>query len=76
MRIVNVTDPKKFFETVGTCTGKVELHTNQGDQINLKSKLCQYIMMSEIFNGTMGDFDIMCSEPDDYLKIFEFLVRG
>ena len=41
MKINNIVNPKKFFETLERCKGRVELITDEGDRLNLKSKLCQ-----------------------------------
>ena len=43
MKIVGIIEPAEFFEKVLDCTGSVELYTSEGDVLNLKSKLCQYI---------------------------------
>ena len=43
MKIQNITDVEKFFEVVDQCKGTVELVSPEGDRINLKSKLAQYL---------------------------------
>ena len=50
MKIKNINDVDKFFEVVGSCKGKVELVTGEGDRLNLKSKLCQYGIPGEYFS--------------------------
>ena len=49
MKIVNITEPNKFFSAVGECRGRVELVTGEGDRLNLKSTLCQYIALTQMF---------------------------
>ena len=44
MKVQNITNIDKFFEVVDSCTGKVELVTGEGDRLNLKSKLSQYVL--------------------------------
>ena len=44
MKITNIDNPKEFFKELENCKGKIELITNEGDRLNLKSKLCQYIV--------------------------------
>ena len=51
MKITNISDPKGFFEMLKQCTGNIELVTEDGDRLNLKSKLCQYIAMTDIFSN-------------------------
>lgn len=45
MKIRNIKDPKGFFEKLKECKGTLEIVTPQGDRLNLKSKLSQYIIM-------------------------------
>lgn len=49
MKIQNITNIEKFFEVVDSCKGKVELVTGEGDRLNLKSKLSQYVSMAKLF---------------------------
>ena len=50
MKVQNIKDVNKFFEVVDNCAGKVELVTGEGDRLNLKSKLCQYVSLANIFS--------------------------
>ena len=45
MKVSNIKDIEKFFEVVDSCQGKVELVTGEGDRLNLKSKLSQYVSL-------------------------------
>ena len=51
MKVSNIKDVDKFFEVVDSCAGKVELVTGEGDRLNLKSKLSQYVSLANIFSG-------------------------
>ena len=51
MKVSNIKDVDKFFEVVDSCKGRVELVTGEGDRLNLKSKLCQYVSMANIFSN-------------------------
>ena len=46
MKIQNITDVEKFFSVIDQCKGTVELVSPEGDRINLKSKLAQYLSMA------------------------------
>ena len=48
MKLQNITDVKGFFDVVNECKGTVELVTADGDVLNLKSKLCQFVSMSSM----------------------------
>ena len=46
MKVTHITDIDKFFEVVDSCKGRVELVTGEGDRLNLKSKLSQYLLQT------------------------------
>ena len=48
MKVQNISDIDGFFKVVDACSGKVELVTGEGDRLNLKSKLSQYVSMANI----------------------------
>ncbi len=77
MKIKNIQNPTKFFEVLDKCKGTVELVTSEGDRLNMKSKLCQYIALSQMFTeASIAEVDIIVSEPDDMALMLEYLVRG
>lgn len=48
MKIQNIKDINNFFGIIRKCKGKIELISLEGDCINLKSRLSQYIAMANI----------------------------
>ena len=77
MKIQNISDIDKFFSVVDSCKGKVELVTEEGDRLNLKSKLSQYVSMAKVFtDGTIGEIDVIAYEEEDMKKLIEFMVEG
>ena len=50
MRIKNIAEPTRFFSAVNQCKGRVELTTTEGDKLNLKSTLCQYIALTQMLS--------------------------
>lgn len=76
MKISNISEPRNFFKAVRDCKGSVELVTSEGDRLNLKSTLCQYIMLTQMFtDAKIEDVDLILSEPEDIKNIEEFLIR-
>ena len=76
MKITNITNPKRFFEALDQCKGRVELVTSEGDRLNLKSKLCQYIALTQMFTeAKIGEVEIVVSEPEDIDLLKTFLVQ-
>jgi hypothetical protein len=77
MKIKNITEPQKFFEVLRDCKGKVELVTSEGDRLNLKSTLCQYIMLTQMFSeAKIDELELLVSEPEDLNLLLNYLVRG
>lgn len=74
MKVQNITDVDKFFEVIDSCQGKVELVTGEGDRLNLKSKLSQYVSMANIFSdASISELEILAYEPDDINKLISFM---
>ena len=72
MKVQNITDIDGFFKVVDSCVGKVELVTGEGDRLNLKSKLSQYVSMANIFsNGEIPELEIVAHEPEDINKLVQ-----
>ena len=77
MKVQNITNIDKFFEVIDTCQGKVELVTGEGDRLNLKSKLSQFVSMAKIFsNGEIPEMEIVAYEAEDVMKLMNFMMKG
>ncbi len=77
MKVHNIKDVDKFFEVIDACVGKVELVTGEGDRLNLKSKLSQYVSMAKIFSdGTIAELEILAYEPEDINKLVSFMMNN
>ena len=77
MKVQNITDVDKFFKVVDQCKGRVELVTGEGDRLNLKSKLSQYVSMENIFsNGEIPELEIIAHEPEDVSRLVAFMIDG
>lgn len=77
MKVQNITDIEGFFKVVDSCKGKVELVTGEGDRLNLKSKLSQFVSMANIFsNGEILELEIVAHEPEDIDKLVSFMING
>ena len=76
MTVENIKDINKFFQVIDSCKGKVELVTGEGDRLNLKSKLTQYVSLANIFsNGTIPELEIIASEPEDVTRLVDYMVN-
>jgi hypothetical protein len=69
MKIQNIKDIDKFFEVIDRCGGKVELVTGEGDRLNLKSKLCQFVALASVFaSNEIPEMEIIAHEQADAKK--------
>lgn len=76
MKFNNITDVDKFFEVVDSCKGKVELVSEEGDRLNLKSKLSQYVSLAKIFSdGAIPELEIIAYEPEDVNKLLQYMIQ-
>lgn len=77
MKVQNITDVDKFFQVVDACKGTVELVSPEGDRINLKSKLAQYLSMATIFsNGYIKELELVAYDKEDVDRLIKFMYQG
>ena len=75
MKIQNINNIEKFFQVIDACVGKVELVTGEDDRLNLKSKLCQFVSMANIFsNGEIPELELIAYEKEDIDKLIAFMM--
>ena len=82
IKITNVKNPKSFMDVVEKCEGSVQLVTSEGDNINLKSTLAQFIAIANIFTEDGGvkteipGVELEVSEQSDVTRLVEFMMNG
>ena len=77
MKVEHISDINKFFDVVEQCKGRVELVTGEGDRLNLKSKLCQYVSMANIFsNGEIPELEVVAYEKEDIDRLISFMMNN
>ena len=77
MKITNIKNVDDFFKLVDQCKGTVELVSAEGDRINLKSKLSQYLSMATVFsNGYIKELEVVAHEPEDVKLLMDAMYGG
>lgn len=77
MKIQNISDVEKFFQVIDQCKGTIELVSAEGDRINLKSKLSQYLSMASIFsNGYINELELVAHETEDVERLIKYMYQG
>lgn len=70
-------DVTAFLAVLDTCEGNVYLVTREGDHLNLKSKLCQLVGLTQLIEGgKIAEAYIVCENPNDESKLFRFNLLG
>ena len=78
MKLTHIKNVDEFFKVVDSCKGRVELVTGEGDRLNLKSKLSQYVSLANIFakDSEIPEMEMVASEPEDIDKLMKFMIQG
>ena len=77
MKLQNIDNVEKFFFFFFECRGRVELVSPEGDRINLKSKLAQYLSLASVFsNGYIKELDLIAYEREDVDRLLKFMYQG
>lgn len=77
MKLYHIRDIDAFFKAVDGCKGRVELVTGEGDRLNLKSKLSQYVSLAEIFaSDEIPEMELVLSEKEDMEAMMNFMLSG
>ena len=76
MKLANITEVDNFLKTVDECSGSVWLESVEGDKINLKSKLSQYIAINALISCESDKLKLFCSLPEDEMKFFKFFYEN
>ena len=76
MKVTNVTDIDGVFKMIDSCKGKVELVTGEGDCINLKSKLSQFVALAKVFSSNeIPELELVAYDKEDVTRIMDFMMR-
>lgn len=70
MKLSNIGEVKDFLAVVDRCEGDVWLQSDEGDKINLKSSLSQYVAVAELIKDEGKNLELFCSKPSDEAKFF------
>ena len=67
----------KLIEFASTAKGDVVLKTNDGDVLNLKSKLTQLLALSGSIDwGMIGEATVVCENQEDETRLFRLNLYG
>lgn len=66
---------RDFFLMIDSCEKEVELYTEEGFHLNLKSKLCQYVAFTSIFcSKKVSECSLITHCEADTARILQFFL--
>ena len=67
----------EFLKELDSCKGNVYLVPREGDRLNLRSKLCQLVGLTQLIEGgKIAEAFVECDDPEDESKLFRFNLFG
>lgn len=75
MRLYNIAAMKGFFDIVQQTTGAVWLEDFEGNRINLKSKMSQYIALDKMISEEGDQLELFCQDTNDEGLFYEFFQK-
>ena len=76
VKFANVAEAEEFFKVVDHCKGKVELISGEGDRLNIKSKLNQYVSLVKFFSEeAVEQVEVFATELEDIEKLTDFMMN-
>ena len=78
MKVRNIQNIDAFFHVIDQCRGDVFLVTGEGDRLNLKSKLSQYVSLAKVFStkGEIPELELIAKDEEDMARLIDFMIRG
>lgn len=74
MKLKSNIDYKKFLASVRRCRGEVYYDTVEGDRLNLKSTLSEYLFATAaITSDIIEDGGVVCQLEEDYALLADFV---
>lgn len=74
MKFKKGADILKFMEDVQSCSGDIFFISQEGDRLDLKSTLSQFLFASVCSDRSFLDRgDVECQQQNDYRKLMTFL---
>lgn len=77
MKVRMIKNLDKFFETIRNCKGTVTVVSDEGDNLILNSKLCQFVLAALVGKDEtlLDDLEIKTTCAEDTLLLTNFLMN-
>lgn len=75
MKLRTIEQVSAFLATVDSCDGNVWLQTKDGNKLNLKSKLFQYVAISALLKDEDEVLELFCALKEDEQKFLQYFTE-
>lgn len=75
MKLSNIYQVESFLAAVNESKGDVWLESQEGDRLNLKSPLSQYVAVAALVSNRGDELELFCSNHDDEKNFFHFFAE-
>ena len=76
MKLNNIKELQEFLAIVNSCEGSVWLESVDGDKLNLKSNLSQYVALGALLEQKGDELELYCASREDEAKFIGFFRRN
>lgn len=77
IKLKNIVNPEKLFDTIDKCEGKIELVIGENEKLNLKSKFNQYAALVKLFScGKINQMEIVTEKINDTERLINFMMTS
>lgn len=74
MKLIKNIDTIAFLEDVKKCDGEVFFESEEGDRLNLKSTLSQYVFLVADFNDKVLEKGQLCFDDTDFEILKKYFI--
>ena len=77
MKMYNIKDLDRFMKLIDECEGQVYVISDEGDKLNMKSKLTQFVALANLFSsGYIERLEMETTNEADSAKLLQFMIDG
>lgn len=75
MKLYKIDDVNAFMKLIDGCKGNVFVISKDGDRLNLRSKLTQFVALSSLFNNSIiEELKLETSNDEDNAKLIDYMM--
>ncbi|MDO4266752.1 MAG: polya polymerase [Eubacteriales bacterium] len=76
MKMYDIDDYDSFMKLINLCKGNVYVISGEGDRLNLKSKLTQFVALSQLFKSSViEELELETENDEDAAEIVDFMMH-